>query len=573
MESGSVYEINKNGGSLPYGNWDVNSTILISGATTNGGITFSQFQYGNLEWNTPGMSAVTQMIATLSTVTSISLHNLKITTTNGRELRLKTGATSVSPPYEYTVRGNLEIAAAGILVITGINVINAGAGARLHVMGNITNAGVLKSDGAPGTVNDLELNGSINQDISNTGTFSGTQLNFIMSNVAGATLLTPLILPGTTNTALQLNNGKIKTTSINLLAMLDNSNYTGGSPASFIEGPMKKIGDDGFSFPVGKGSIYAPVSFNSPGMAVTDAFQAEYFRLNPQTAYGVNYETPPIHHISYVEYWKLEKTAGSTAIPVNVTLTVTQYSFAKNISTLYVARYNPPDLQWKNSGIALRTSGPPSPPYITGSITSAPITQLGILTLAASEPEAINPLPVNLISFEVKKINSTNALLNWELANYSTVDTKFEVQRSANKNIFTTIGAINGSETIRAFNFYDNALYGESIYYRLKITDANGRITYSSIVAVIGDEKGFVINSLFPNPVHDNAIISINSAVAAKINFLLYDATGKIIRKWARAITAGTSNEMIQCNKLPAGIYMLSASTERIIQVARFVKQ
>ncbi|MCW3120432.1 MAG: C-terminal target protein, partial [Chitinophagaceae bacterium] len=262
MESGSVYEINKNGGSVPAGNWDDNSTISISGATTNGGIIFSQNQYGNLEWNTPLMSAVTQMIATFSTVTAISLNHLKITNTNGRELRLKTGAASASPSYEYTVRGNLEITGAGIFVITGINVVNAGAGARLHVMGNLTNAGILKSEGATGTVNDLELNGSLNQDISIAGTLSGTQLKFIMNNLAGATLITPLILPGITSEALQLNNGKIKTTATRMLSMLDNSGYTGGTATSFIEGPMKKIGDDAFSFPVGKGGIYAPIKFS-----------------------------------------------------------------------------------------------------------------------------------------------------------------------------------------------------------------------------------------------------------------------------------------------------------------------
>ncbi|MEJ0105790.1 MAG: hypothetical protein WDO19_25990 [Bacteroidota bacterium] len=148
MENGSTYEINKNGGSLPYGNWNDNSDILITGATTNGNVFFSQLRYGNLKWESPAMSAATQMISNLSPVTAISLNNFTVSNTNGRELRLKTGASAVV--YDYTVRGKLDIAVAGTVAISG-NTGTAG-GARLHVMGDVINAGVLKSDGGCGHI-------------------------------------------------------------------------------------------------------------------------------------------------------------------------------------------------------------------------------------------------------------------------------------------------------------------------------------------------------------------------------------------------------------------------------------
>jgi Secretion system C-terminal sorting domain len=568
MESGATYEINKNGGSLPYGNWDDNSNILITGATTNGNVFFSQLRYGNLRWESPAMSAATQMISNLSPVTAISLNNFTVANTNGRELRLKTGASAAV--YDYTIRGKLDISAAAIVAISGITV--TAGGARLHVMGHLVNAGVLKSDGAAGTVNELELNGVANQDISNTGTLSGTQLIFIVNNPAGATLLTALVISGTTPASLQLNNGKIKTASNKLLTMLDNSNYTGGSSASFIDGPMKKIGDDeSFSFPVGKGDIYAPISFYSPGMSVTDAFQAEYFRVNPQTTYGINYQTPPFNHISYVEYWQLDKISGSTAIPANVTLTVTPYSFAKDINVTYVARYNSPDLQWKNTGVALRSPGPPSPPYITGSIMSSPVTQFGIFTLASSEPEAINPLPINLISFDAVKISDNKSKIIWALADYASVNVKFDIEQSFNGNRFTGFETVNGDSSNRSYTIYHDHPAHVRIRYRLKITNADGTTSYSKVVLLRDDINGW--NIVFsPNPVSGNGIISISSSVSANLNIIIHDITGRVIRRMNQLVGAAAFQVPVNTEQMKNGIYFISVTDGKAKVVIRFIK-
>ena len=574
MESGSTYEINKNGGSVPFGTWNDNSTILISGATANGSITFSQSQYGNLEWNTPLMSAVTQLISALSTVTTISVHDFKIVNTNGRELRLKTGAASAATPYEYTVRNNLEIGIGGILVITGINVINTGAGARLHLMGNLVNGGILKSDGASGTVNDFELNGITNQTIANTGSISGTQLNFIMNNVSGVTLLTPLSLPGTTNTALQLNNGKITTMTTRILTMADNAGYSGGSSSSFVDGPMIKTGDDAFSFPVGKGSIYAPVNFSPAGaLSVTDAFQAEYFRLNPQSYYGANYESTAIDHISYVEYWQLKKIIGSTAVPVNMTLTVTPYSFAKDMNSLSIAVYDPANLLWRNTGVQARSSGIPSPPYITGTITSISGTQSGILTLASGEPYAINPLPVYVLSFEAQKKEPAAVMLRWELGTYCDSGTTFEIQRSDNGSAFVHRAVVSGNTTTRTFSFYDDKPIPGLNMYRLKIRNGDGTIIYSRTASIKYGFKGIIFSSVFPDPVRGDAMIRISTVKDMEVNFRLYHNDGRPVRRWKQMINSGTFNVIIPAALLPPGLYILTLFTNDTIQTRRFIKQ
>jgi hypothetical protein len=569
MQSGSVYEINKNGGSLPYGNWDDNSNILITGATTNGNIFFSQSRYGNLQWNCPAMSAATQFISNLSPVTAISLNNFTITNTNGKELRLKTGTSATI--YDYTIRGKIDIAPAGILVISGSTVTTSGSGASLHIMGDVSNTGVLKSDGIAGTINDIELNGSVNQKISNGGTFSGAQIEFIMNNASGATLLTPLIIPGSTSSALQLNSGKINTISY-LLTMLDNSNYTGGSSSSFVEGPMKKVGDDDFTFPVGKGNIYAPIGFTSTGMATTDAFQAEYFRLNPQTAYGVNYQSPPIHHISYVEYWKLDKVTGNVNIPAKITLAVTANSFAKDLATLYVSRYNSADMQWKSDNVDSKIPGPIIAPYVTGTITSPALSLFGVFTIGTSEPELINPLPVNLVSFNATTMSSRQSRIEWLLADYYSGSLRFEVERSVNGNEFKKISSSDANSFDLRYTFYDSNLPSGKIRYRLKVINEEGLINYSNIVGLTEYSKNIEIN-FYPNPVTDKAMIKIFSLSAGKVAIEIYDASGKRIRQWQQSLSGGHNFLPLQTTDLSRGLYFISIKTGNDKKVIQFIKQ
>lgn len=570
MQSGSVYEINKNGGSLPQGSWDNNSTILITGVTTVG-LLFTQAQYGNLDWNSTGMTAVTQFIAPLSPVTTISLNNLTITNTSGRELRLKTGATSTAPPHDYTVRGNLTIAASAIMVITGINVVNAGAGARLHVMGNINNQGTLRTDGAAGTVNELELNGTSNQNISNSGVLAGGQLSFIMNNLAGATLQTSLTLPGTTSSALQLTTGKIKTSSLFLLRMLDNSGYSGGSSSSFVEGPMVKIGDDAsFIFPIGKGSIYAPISFNSIGLAVTDEFTAEYLRANPQNNYGTNYE-PLFDHISYVEYWSLDKTVGTLSVPVNVTIGITQYSFARVLNTTYISRYNSGDLQWKNSGTSSRIAGIPVPPNITGTLTSTPLTQLGIFTLATTDPLATNPLPVRLISFNAKKSRTGIVNIDWEIAGDIHDEIKFEVQRSENGKDFISFYSMQSMS--KSMHSTQDSWQPNTInWYRVKLTDKQGVVIFSRTIQVLNNSTLYFIAGLYPNPVSANAVISISSNMQSKINLVIYNVSGKKMKTINKTIVPGNNLIHLEAANLDPGVYFIRIAGKQQNGFLRFAK-
>jgi len=564
VTSTNFFRIN-NGGKYVHNSKAAHTDYLVSRLSTAAGT-----ENGIFEFNIPASSTISLTGRTYGTLVLSSAANGGTVTYSGNgggtlningDLVINTGVTfSIGLSANMIVHGDYNQA-----VSSTFNLQNSTNNNVVKLQGDVNAAGIITESNSGLPV--LELNGSANQDVSVTGSITNS-VTFRINNPAGATLLSELILPYN----LDLQNGKIRTSNSSLLTLNDNATVTGGSVTSFVEGPMKKIGDDNFTFPVGKGSIYAPIGFTSAGMATTDAFQAEYFRLNPQTLFGINYQSPPIHHISYVEYWKLDKVAGNTSIPAKVTLTVTQYSFAKDLATLYVGRYDPVDMQWKNNDPDSKIPGPVVAPYVTGTITSAPVSPFGVFTIATSEPEIINPLPVNLLSFNAIRINDNEAKIEWLLADRYSNLVKFEVERSVNANEFEGIKTLHGNYADSIYTIIDSRAQNGKIRYRLKITNENGEVAYSNVVSLSAGSKNMEL-SIYPNPVSDKATINIYSTSGKKLDLIIYDAAGKTIKKYQQSIPAGLTRLPLEIRALSNGIYFISIQSGDVKSVLRFIKQ
>ena len=78
-------------------------------------------------------------------------------------------------------------------------------------------------------------------------------------------------------TDLTLTDGIVFTDATHLLVIEDNATSNGGSAASFVDGPMKKIGNEAFVFPVGTGSTWARLGMESvSNFDVTTEFTCQY---------------------------------------------------------------------------------------------------------------------------------------------------------------------------------------------------------------------------------------------------------------------------------------------------------
>ncbi|MEO8405307.1 MAG: hypothetical protein ABI480_11950, partial [Chitinophagaceae bacterium] len=450
------------------------------------------------------------------------------------------------------------------------NIQSATANNIVRIGGNIFSQGKITKSGTGLPV--LETNGAVSQDISMTGLFTGN-IVFRINNATGINLLSPLAIPFN----LQLMNGKIKTSATNMLIMADNSIAIGGSGNSFIEGPMKKGGDDPFVFPVGKGSIYAPVSFNSTGMSVTDTFMSEYIRANPQSVYGINYETvtPPyqFNHISYVEYWMLRKTSGAS-LPLTITLPVTAYSFSRNLDSTFITKYNTTDMQWKTGGASLANAGLPSPPYVTGTITSALFSGDGIFTFYTNSTYAENPLPVKIISFNGSIIDNRKALLQWEIADDDEAISSIEIQRAGSNHHFVTIGSVVSNPGSRLYKYEDNGLLNGINYFCLKLINRNSSVMYSRVMTIKNGSSNLELLSLSPSVVNNTARLAIRSAFQSAVTIVITDIQGQLISQHKEFLIGGDNNISLQLTDLKPGPYMIwGVYNEERTNVLRFVKE
>lgn len=486
----------------------------------------------------------------------------------------KNGSPPLNGVTSVQINGNIHVGVGSVLEITG-NTAGDGAGCILSFKGDLINEGTITTSGNTNTINDLELNGTSNQNISNTGTLSGSRLVFIMNNSAGATLNSKLTLPGN----LSLLNGKIRTTATNILEMLPNTVATPdlvNPEISFVEGPMRKIGDDpDFTFPVGKGGVYAPITMNTvSGAGTDDVFTAEYIRGNPQSAIGSAYDAlSNFDHISYVEYWRLTQDNGNAI--KSIAVAVSAASFCKDLDNTFVSRYQP-GTGWVNEGRQVMGMPSSSGPFVVATLRIGPantISQFGYFTLATNQPFAINPLPVKLMFFNSTKLSDKKALLEWELAECCVNAVKFQVEKAGADQRFFSIATTGGNEASRFYSVYDHDLKAGLNYYRLKITDVDGTTFYSRIVVVMNGVSG-VLLTLSPAVTNGEVRLTITSATALPVDLLVADMTGRIVQKNQYKIQPGNNTIPLSLAHLHNGAYLIYGLTANgRTNPIRFIKQ
>jgi len=180
----------------------------------------------------------------------------------------------------------------------------SGTAQTINVFGNVTNSSGSTLD-ASVSGNRIQFMGSSAQNYSGTGSISATNnLEIQINNVSGVTLNAPL-----TALNLILTNGKLTTTSTNLLTLLSTSTTGCGLPNSYVNGPLKRIlpgGTNTITFPIGKGTYNMIELVNGITTAANVEVTAEVFDSNC----GGSYSNDP-YILNTNRYWNLSVAANS----------------------------------------------------------------------------------------------------------------------------------------------------------------------------------------------------------------------------------------------------------------------
>ena len=138
-------------------------------------------------------------------------------------------------------------------------------------------------------------------------------------------------------------------------------------------------------------------------------------------------------------------------------------------------------------------------------------------------------LPISLLSF--KAINRPlDVLVNWQTT--SEISTHhFEVERSSNGNLFSSIGSVaaaGNSNNLQSYSYIDLSPLAGYSFYRLKSVDINGDKQYSNIAPISRNTVETV--TAYPNPTKDFVNVQVPASwVLLQPSLQLFDAGGKLL--------------------------------------------
>lgn len=181
-------------------------------------------------------------------------------------------------------------------------------------------------------------------------------------------------------------------------------------------------------------------------------------------------------------------------------------------------------------------------------------------------------LPVRVSYFNVEQRNN-KVLLNWKVVCYLSF-ADFEVQRSTNGTNYITINSFTADRIrcLSPFNLDDKTSSGR-VYYRLKVGDKDGNFSTSKVLVAFGREKSFEINSLTPNLVTSNAILSISSAENDKADISIVNMQGYTVKRLQTNLTKGITDVKLDVSALSKGMYVIRLTNSFAgIKVVKMVK-
>jgi Secretion system C-terminal sorting domain len=186
------------------------------------------------------------------------------------------------------------------------------------------------------------------------------------------------------------------------------------------------------------------------------------------------------------------------------------------------------------------------------------------------------PLPVTVEYFRGTK-NGGSHNLTWKVSCTNTPYATMTLERSADGRNFGGIYTITASATrcLQAFDYADVRPLNGINYYRLKMADADGKVTYSTIVALTTATKGFEVINITPNPVTEGRFkLNITSAEQMKMQVLITDIAGRVVATQSNTLIAGFNAIDVNVNGLAKGTYQVTGVTaEGRTKTMQFVKQ
>jgi hypothetical protein len=370
--------------------------------------------------------------------------------------------------------------------------------------------------------------------------------------------ITTTVRSNTSTGAMRFFNGATYSGSVNNV-------LTGsGADAQEVNGYVGKIGNTSFIYPVGSGTDARPLQISAPASA-TDEYDVAWIAGNPTTnadpsdplatqLHPVSLVSSPIFNVSGAGQWDWIPVSG-TGAGLTITVSIPDESAFAATSNLRLVGWN--GSKWIDLSGTATASGNTENSTLSGTMQSG-ITAIGIGSITSI-------LTITLLDFNAVKQNNAS-LLTWTTA--SEISTaSFIIEHSRDGINFTAIGtvaAVGNNNAAQNYNFTDNSPATGTNYYRLRMVDKNGAITYSPIRMLNFNSAATIL--VYPNPAHDNITIT---GVEAGMQLRIIAVDGRLLI--TKSATGNSENMNVQ--KLENGIYIIQAIKDgAVVNTVKFNK-
>lgn len=410
--------------------------------------------------------------------------------------------------------------------------------------------------------NHFEYNGSQQQ-------FSGNGLPVLItgtlrinnSNVAGVTLSGNLPYRIASSGTLQMVKGNLRTTSTTVLVLTQGATLSGGSAQSYVEGPLRKLGNTLFTYPVGKQGRYSPLVITGGGAGASDSLTVEYFPGNPLSVYdGPLYQF--IDHLSSTEYWNVDGPSGGREI----TFPIVPYSGVTDFPTLVMGYWD--GSGWINLGAGTKTGTP------TSGTMKVNVNNYGPFTFASTSAltNHLSSLPVRFLGFEARR-NGGQGLLQWQVSGSLDAD-YFEVLTSTNNRDFIPVARVMPRMDGQSYQAIIALPVLQDLYCRIRAVDKSGAVVYSRTALIKAQRPDGEIIALYPTVTKGSTLLQLRVQKAQTVQVVVYDALGLRRQQRTVSVQSGDHSFALDLSALSAGVYIIDVrSNEGLKYSTRVIRE
>ena len=343
-----------------------------------------------------------------------------------------------------------------------------------------------------------------------------------------------------------------------LVLQNNNLQYSGGGPASTTNGSYNTAQFIEFGVNLTKLGLDPVTAFG------TDVCGTPFNRLVVKTRASASFTSELKDFVAPTDLFLAPRAVAAANIPVfcgHIGVSTIQVQNPSG-SSVYSWSTSNGHIVGSTSGTSIQVDAPGD--YIVTQRLSAACNPYAYDTVTVAFDPTCVPLDNNVLIFK-GAINNSITKLDWTIAQNKDVS-YFDIERSFDGAHFELINHRDAdiekqqSASYTAYDDLNNIPMAPAVYYRLKLKNANGGISYSKVIRI---QFGSLIKtvSVAPNPVHDMMQVTINTTRTDLMELYIYDMSGKAMRKIKTDVQPGVNVISVDnLSLMQRGMYLVVVS-------------